>query len=695
MASAATLAPESRPALEMEEDDEQVEEYEFSSDEESEEEDNVHDTDHYKFSDGVIPIDSDDEEEEDVASITLRHKARPWRDPGFTDAVREKWERSYLMLPNYPMGGDWQRTEIYQRQKDLEMAKYLKDYPPERWTLPRPEANAAVANLEERRKWRQLGMRIFGAQADHQLYQGAPMYHPGFAPHPQHPMHPQMYPQMPYGPLPPQHQHILPTQANFAVRPPGQIGYPHQQPNMYHPQMNMQPQMLGPQYANGGSKSRGNSNQRQRQTSTVPPTQSNIRIPPYKARDRPSDQKPTSKPGKRQGRRPAQAQEFPWNRQLDFQAERIKATWDVSQYDQSIRYEIDRVHERNKLKVDNHDKKDKDPPGTPDAGGMEQSRQQSNTPGSGSDPDRPPSRTGPKPGNKGANFTRQDCYGFKGLDDRQRAMALLQTANPIPEDVMDAYEKGQVSLEQTADIMICWNPNKTGFSQELEKAYFRIKDHLATVDQLERTPILTDTAVEFIIDFCPDMLWRELLLRIVTETSYGNMGIRNRICWNGDHFDKATITKRIGSALGIKQQQAATRQPRRPAARSSSPAQEKVKGYAEGEDDWYNNNVLDYNAYMAFFKLRVTARGTIDLKRPAASGRGAGEDEEMGEGEGGPKKKRARTGESMTSPETISSNQNTPGAEAGEEDEGEGEEEENDKDAVSMQSDTLLDEIED
>ncbi len=108
-----------------------MEEYPYSSDEESEEEDNVHDTDHYKYPNGVPVGDSDDEKERADPERTdpdMQVERRPWHR--FDRDSRGTWEKTYLHLTNFPLKGSWDNTENYQKEKDREMLKYLARTPP-------------------------------------------------------------------------------------------------------------------------------------------------------------------------------------------------------------------------------------------------------------------------------------------------------------------------------------------------------------------------------------------------------------------------------------------------------------------------------------------------------------------------------------------------------------------------------------
>ena len=56
-------------------------------------------------------------------------------------------------------------------------------------------------------------------------------------------------------------------------------------------------------------------------------------IPPYETRPKPTERKTVNKSGRRNMRRQAEAEAFPWNRNLDFAAAKANATWDDTIYD--------------------------------------------------------------------------------------------------------------------------------------------------------------------------------------------------------------------------------------------------------------------------------------------------------------------------------------------------------------------------
>lgn len=258
---------------------------------------------------------------------------------------------------------------------------------------------------------------------------------------------------------------------------------------------------------------------------------------------------------------------------------------------------------------------------------------------------------------------------------------------------MEDVEESRLTLDECGDITICWNPGKKAITQDLEQARFSIKDTILTRQQLAQTPVLIKRAAECIVDFCPDMLWRGMLLRIASEAGYGNKQVRDRMCLNGNYCDKATITKRIGSALGQKQQAPAKRAKKviDPAS-SPQPGEEKIKGYTKGEEEYYNENVEDFGNYVSFFGHRASHRSQLQLNQTSSKRKAAVLDADDGKASASTSREN-EDGQSMQSPEVmdISDEVDTTAAE-GEDSEGG---DVSDADAVSIQSDTLLDEIED
>lgn len=239
-----------------------------------------------------------------------------------------------------------------------------------------------------------------------------------------------------------------------------------------------------------------------------------------------------------------------------------------------------------------------------------------------------------------------------------------------PDQAIEAGENGDISLEQMGGLRIHWNPGKKGITEGLEQATFTVKDNVLTRKQLETTPILTRRAAECIIDYCPDMLWRGMLLRIASEAGYGNKDVRDRFCNNGCYCDKATITKRISAALGQKQ------------------IQPKAKGYQPGEFEWYDENVRDFTHYIEYFGARTSHRNMLKIqmagdKRRALERQKNQTGESGNEGEGSSKRLKS---EGTATSEAEGNN--------GGDDDDSGEESD-DSNAVSLQDSDILDKMED
>ncbi|KAK4547982.1 hypothetical protein LTR36_010702 [Oleoguttula mirabilis] len=399
---------------------------------------------------------------------------------------------------------------------------------------------------------------------------------------------------------------------------------------------------------------------RRKKETPVPPTPPPPPpTPPYDVRDRPIPRKEFNKTGKRNMRKQAEALDFPWQRKLDFPKARDEAKWDDSGYDRDILDAMTAVRQKNmpiitklddelaekqrmqraaaalalKLKCDGdtltsvagnqrNKKKRPLPAQLHDEQSSDMEKAQSQQPEGGDKKE-----TKRKSENIGGDPYYSGNFSFASEEDRQKALALQRKT---PDDIIDDAEAGRIDWELCKEIFICWNPGKKGLTQDLIQAQYRIYDTLITRKQLDSTPILTRRAAECIVDFCPDLLWREMLLRIVSEAGYGNKDVRDRFCYNGCHNDKATITKRIAAALGQKQQNPpGKRKPRQEAAeagRSASPDdddqpppkkgrrgplakdKEQKDRYQKGEAEWHAGNKVDFANYTRFFGKRPGAR---------------------------------------------------------------------------------------
>ena len=75
----------------------------------------------------VITISSDDEGADAKPAESFPTEERPWLYDRNGDRAsllrRETRERMYALTRTHPFGGDWETTELYQEQMDLEMEK--------------------------------------------------------------------------------------------------------------------------------------------------------------------------------------------------------------------------------------------------------------------------------------------------------------------------------------------------------------------------------------------------------------------------------------------------------------------------------------------------------------------------------------------------------------------------------------------
>lgn len=315
--------------------------------------------------------------------------------------------------------------------------------------------------------------------------------------------------------------------------------------------------------------------------------------PPYELRQKPKERVGKNAPRKG-ARRQAEAEEFPWTRQIDFAAEKARATWDDSVYDPVALREMDATRARNVAIIDELDAKVQ----VQQRIARANKKKRGAEPSSDVEPVPPPGekkkmQRGQRKGESGGDPYHSGAFAFASDDDAAKARDM---GFHIPDEAIEAAEAGKLDVEGQASLKICWNPGKKGTTENLEQVKFSIKDTVATRKQLKERLVLTKRAAECIVDFCPDLLWRGMLLRITSEAGYGNKDVRDRFCYNGCYCDKATITKRISAALGQKQ------------------VQPKSKGYGPGEWEWYDENVKDFSKYIDYFGKRHSHRNMLKIQ---------------------------------------------------------------------------------
>ncbi|KXT10429.1 hypothetical protein AC579_7884 [Pseudocercospora musae] len=550
---------------------------------------------------------------------------RPWKK--FDENSRRNYEVMFCNITSHPMHGSWDFTEEYQREKDIEMLRYMEDHPLDTWVISQDNARAAYFQLHERTRWRMMGTRIYG--------------HDRVAQPPTHPQHQNMPRQqqvpprtMTSGPVPAQGQREGAPQMHSQVpvlgqphRMPPHMGPPQAPPGILRSQPYAQPMhqgqpppgvgrpvgppmtygMTAPGFASTGLSTYGpfpgEQIPRPRQgrgkketpiASTPPPPPP---TPPYEVRTKPSEtRKGPIKTARKPARRQAEAEEFPWTRQLNFREEKAKASWDDSIYDPMILREMQATRERNAPIIDQIDSRLQETQRIARAAKKTREKKQGQGTNS-SEADvmkkERKKRSGQNKGEAGGDPYHSGAYTFASAEDEMKAKEMgLESAD----EALEAGACGKLEADKMAQLMILWNPGKKGMTENLEQAKFSVRDNVLTHKQLEKRAILTKRAAECIVDFCPDMLWRGMLLRITSEGGYGNKDVRDRFCLNGCYCDKATITKRISAALGQKQ------------------VQPKSKGYQDGELEWYEGNVKDFTHYIEYFGMRTSHRNMLKIQ---------------------------------------------------------------------------------
>jgi hypothetical protein len=311
---------------------------------------------------------SDDEPE--VPSVL---EAVDWKD--LTRDQRTEYERMFSTMQNAPLNGSWNFTEDYQSFVDSQCFEYCQVFELDAWVLPRPEADYIVNKLLERIRLRKAELKVYGPPPPHnhgprpqpgQYYSSQSSFAPGLqVPQSYLPSQPSMQPMsVPPGvnlgqPLRRPMAFAQSQQYQHGNLPVGMHPGQPQQGSSYHmsgqmPQQALRSNMAPPQgppvkiprklKINVGD--RGN-----REPAVQVPVPLNAPTPPYPARDRPDQRKTVGKAGRSKTRRQAEADEFPWNRQLDFIAGRVASksqdSWDDSVYDADMLAEMARTRLRN------------------------------------------------------------------------------------------------------------------------------------------------------------------------------------------------------------------------------------------------------------------------------------------------------------------------------------------------------------
>ncbi|KAK0257619.1 hypothetical protein LTS09_007667 [Friedmanniomyces endolithicus] len=467
-------------------------------------------------------------------------------------------------------------------------------------------------------------------------------------------------------------------------------------PATYPGMIGMAPNAMPSTGLSGHSLGAGNKTKKSPAAQTLGPT------PPYDVRDRPAERKTYSKAGKR---KQAEPDEFPWNRQIDFVREKdvpAHLRWDIRDYNPHILDAMAVVRSHNAPIIHKIDKELAEKQkttrvrkngGTPTANHGVTASEESE----GNEEDKG-AQSKAKNENIGGETYHSGNFAFYRDVDRRKAMKFQFK---FPEDLLDAAEQvtdpqSRATLRAACkEVLICWKPGKKSPTDQLVQAAFRAYDTLITREQYGKTLILTRRAAECIVDFCPDLLWRDTLLRIVAEAGYGNTEIRNRFCFNGCYADKATVTKRIAAALGQKQ----VNPPRKGEAQADEDGEpgsgrKGATRYLQGEKEWNEANKQDFDDYSRFLGQRLgpsyVRKPKTGTKRRMSEGGEAETEDTVAGASRESSRKRAKTDESATGTGSGRLSEETEEAASPEDND-----DDDDNDAVSVQSDGILDEIED
>jgi len=357
--------------IESDLDDDNVTEYSFKS------EDYPHDSELEDFDndDARSHISLSDDEPEVPSVIGPVN----WQE--LTRDQRAEYERMFGSIHHQPLNGSWTLTENYHRHIDEQCLSYLSEYKPEEWVLPRHDTEFILNRLLDRVRMRKAHLKIYGPPIPNN---NTSRSHTGPHRHSQVPLPPPGHPAsgnqtlrsqpsaqpmgVPSGvklgqPLS-QPMAFAQSQQYQSGGLPTSIhsgqplrGYPYPMPGQLPPQpipplrSNMGPPAKTPRKLKINVGDRGH-----REQALQAPLPLKAPTPPYPLRDRPDQRKTVGKAGRGKTRRQAEADEFPWNRDLDFiaarEASQSKDSWDISVYDKAMLDEMERTRVRNKPVVE-------------------------------------------------------------------------------------------------------------------------------------------------------------------------------------------------------------------------------------------------------------------------------------------------------------------------------------------------------
>lgn len=316
----------------------EIEEYTFSS-----EEDNLQHDDGYDSDAAQSHISVSSSESPDKVSRRYAIEERPWLH--MTPQTRLGYESMFLNIAS-PIGQCWDHTEEYQLQVDILMLKYMEDFPLSTWAVGGDAAEQAFRKFRHRVSMRQIGVKIYSTERLPEILRGT-----------------NGIPPMPYQrpePIPAQPQVLHETQPaqNFQAIPryPDVPKQSQRQPPADIPVRPAKPSPntnFNSAFAASILLSHTDDNRKKGSKLVLPLDQDSLddddtdddaeisirrhrynfhsqatsSSPPYPQRERPVERKVSLKLGKRNVRKQAEAETFPWHRQINFDRAKREAAW--------------------------------------------------------------------------------------------------------------------------------------------------------------------------------------------------------------------------------------------------------------------------------------------------------------------------------------------------------------------------------
>lgn len=135
------------------------------------------------------------------------------------------------------------------------------------------------------------------------------------------------------------------------------------------------------------------------------------------------------------------------------------------------------------------------------------------------------------------------------VDDTDKAkcknMGLLTVEDALDAAMSDPFNKA------FAEIELFYDPGRKRIVEGLESVHMSLLDSARTRLQLSHFRVLSTMAAHRMIDFCPDLLWKMNLVRVISETDVSNKNMHERLGQNGAYTVVSSIAHRLTTGLSL------------------------------------------------------------------------------------------------------------------------------------------------